>query len=59
MFILYICFHVLAYFYLCRDPFFIFSLIPIIINPTISLKQSQLFFAHFLEYLMLVLDDNM
>ena len=44
--------------YLC-GLFFIFSLSFIIINQTISLKQTHLFFAHFLEYLILVLDDNM
>ena len=44
--------------YLC-DPFFIFSLIFIIINHTISLKETQLIFAHFLEYITLVLDGNM
>ena len=48
---------VLLVLYLC-DPFFIFSLICIIINHTILLKQEHLFFAHFLEYLILVLDDN-
>ena len=46
------------YVVLC-DPFFIFSLIFIIINYIISSKQAQLFLAHFLEYLMLVLDGNM
>ena len=44
--------------YLC-DPFFIFSLIFIIIIHIISLKQTRWFFAHFLEHLILVLDDNM
>ena len=39
------------------DPFFIFSLIFITINHTTSLKQTNLFFAHFSEYLMLVLDN--
>ena len=44
--------------YLC-DVFFIFTLSFIIINNTTSLKEMHLFFAHFLEYLKLVLDDNM
>ena len=44
--------------YLC-DLFFIFSFLFIIINHIISLKQRHLFFAHFLEYLILVLDHNM
>ena len=39
--------------------FFIFSPISITINHTISLKQTHLLFVHFLEYLILVLDDNM
>ena len=43
--------------YIC-DLFFIFSLAFIIINPITSLKQTHLFFAHFLEYLLLLLDDN-
>ena len=43
--------------YLC-DPFFIFSLIFIIINHIISLKQDTLVFVHFLEYLILVSDNN-
>ena len=30
-----------------------------IINQTIVLQQTPLFYAHFLEYLMLVLDDKM
>ena len=38
--------------------FFIFTLIFTNINPIISLKQVHLFFARFLEYLKLVLDDN-
>ena len=32
--------------------------VPIVLNHIISLKQMQLFFAHFLEYLLLFLDDN-
>ena len=40
--------------YLC-DLFFIFSLI--FISYTL-LKQIHLFFVHFLEYLLLFLDDN-
>ena len=38
--------------------FFIFTLIFTNINAIISLKQVHLFFARFLEYLKLVLDDN-
>ena len=40
---------------------FIFSLIFITVNHNhvISLKQTHLFFAHFLEYLLLFLDGNM
>ena len=44
--------------YLC-DLYFIFTLIFIITNNIISLKQTHLFFAHSLEDLKLVLDDNM
>ena len=36
----------------------IFSLIFIVINHITSLKQMDLFFVHFLEYLLLFLDDN-
>ena len=43
--------------YIC-DLFFIFSLIFIVINHMTSLKQSYLFFVHFLEYLLIFLDDN-
>ena len=43
--------------YLC-DLFFIFSLILIVINRKISLRQMHLFFGSFLEYLLLFLDDN-
>ena len=42
--------------YLC-DLFFIFIFIFIIMSHTISLKQSHLFFTHFLEYTLLFLDD--
>ena len=45
--------------YLCDHYFFIFSLIFSIIIHIISLKQTNLFVAHFLEYLILVLDDDM
>lgn len=45
-------------FYLC-DPFFIFKLFLNTINQITSLKQTHLFFADFLEYLLLLfLDDN-
>ena len=44
--------------YLC-DQFFIFSLIFIVINHVTSLKQMHLLFAHFSEYSLLFLDDNM
>ena len=43
--------------YLC-DLFFIVSLIFIVINSTISLKQAHMFFVHFLKYLLLFLDNN-
>ena len=43
--------------YLC-DFFFIFSLIFIVINHITSLKQTHLFFVHFLECLLLFLEDN-
>ena len=43
--------------YLC-DLFFIFSLIFIAINHITSLKQTQLLFVPFLEYLLLFLDDK-
>ena len=38
--------------------FFIFSLIFIVINSITSLKQTHLFFVHFLEYFLLFLNDN-
>ena len=38
--------------------FFQFSLIFIVINHKISFKQMYLFFVHFLEYLLLFLDNN-
>ena len=44
--------------YLC-DPFSIFCLIFIVINHITSFKQAYLIFLHFLEYLLLFLDDNM
>ena len=37
---------------------FIFSLIFVVINHTTSLEQTHLFFVRFLEYLLLLLDDN-
>ena len=43
--------------YLC-DLYFIFSLIFMIINHITSLKWTHLFFVHLLEYLLLLLDDN-
>ena len=43
--------------YLC-DLFFIFSLIFSVINHITSFKQTYLFFVHFLEYLLLFLDNN-
>ena len=49
---------VLFMLYLC-DPFFIFSLVFIIINYTVWLKQIHLSFCMFLEYLVFVLKDNM
>ena len=49
---------VLFMLYLC-DPFFIFSLVFIIINYTVWLKQIHSFFCIFLEYLVFVLKDNM
>ena len=47
--------------FLCSDRcgiFFFFIFIFLIINQIISLKQMQLFLAHFLEYALLFLDDN-
>ena len=44
--------------YLCYL-FFIFSLIFIFINHVTPLKQTRLFFVHFLQYLWLCLDDSM
>ena len=41
------------------DPYFIFSLIFIAINHIAWLKRIHLLFAHFLEYLKLVFDENM
>ena len=43
--------------YLC-DLLFIFSFIFIVINHITSFKQTYLFFVHFLEHLLLFLDDN-
>ena len=43
--------------YLC-DLFFISSLIFIPINYILLLKETQLIFVHFLEYLLLFLDDT-
>ena len=43
--------------YLC-DLFFIFSVVFIFIYHKISLKETHLFFAHILEYLLLFLDEN-
>ena len=43
--------------YLC-DLFFIFSISFIITNHIISSKQSNLFFAYFFEYLILIFEDN-
>ena len=40
------------------DLFFIFSLIFIVISSITSWKQTHLFYAHFLDYLLLLLDDN-
>ena len=40
------------------DLFFIFSLIFILVNHIISLKQTQLFFPYSLENLLLCLNDN-
>ena len=44
--------------YLC-DLFFIVILILTITNHIISLKQTNLFLAHFLEHIKIVLDDNL
>ena len=46
------------YVVLC-DLFFIFKIIFTVINHITSFKQTYLFFEHFLEYLLLFLDDNM
>ena len=43
--------------YLC-DQFFISSLIFIVINHATSFKQTYFFLVHFLEDLLLILDDN-
>ena len=40
------------------DLCFFFSLIFIVINHITSLKRTLLFFVHFLEYLLLFLDDK-
>ena len=58
IYIIHIKYHIQAFF-ISNDPFFIFSLVFIIINHIISLKQTHLFFSHFLEYLMLVLHYKM
>ena len=42
-----------------RVLFFVFIFIFLIINHINTLKQAHLFLAHFLEYLKLVLNDNM
>ena len=49
---------VLFMLHLC-DPFFIFSLLFIIINHIASLKQAHLIFTRFSEDYTLVLDDGM
>ena len=41
-----------------RGSFFVSILVFIIIDYIISLNQTHLFLAHFLEHLMLVLDGN-
>ena len=46
----------MLYLYLC-DLFFSFSLISIVINHITSLKQTHLFFVHFVEYLLFLDDD--
>ena len=38
--------------------YFSFFFIFILINPIISLKQTHLFFAYFLEYVVICFDDN-
>ena len=43
--------------YLC-DLFFTFSLIFIVVNHITSLKQMHLFFLHFLEYLLIFVENN-
>ena len=43
--------------HLC-DLFFMFSIIFIAVNSIRPLNQTNLFLAHFLEYLLLFLDDN-
>ena len=43
--------------HLC-DLIFIYSLIFVDINHITSFKQTYLFFVHFLDYPLLVLDDN-
>ena len=40
------------------DLFFIFIFIFIVINHITLFKEAYLFFVHFLEYLLLFLDDN-
>ena len=62
--------HILYLVYLCPclglgllmphicDLFFIFTLIVIVINHITSFKQTFLFFVHFLENLLLFVDDN-
>ena len=44
------CFDLFLFMSYTCDRFFIFSLIFIIINHIISIRQTHLFFAHFLEY---------
>ena len=40
-----------------RNLFFIFSLAFVVINHIMLLKQTHLFFVHFLEYLLFILNN--
>ena len=44
-------------FYFC-DILYILSLIFVVVNHITSLEQTHLYFVHFVEYLLLFLDDN-
>ena len=53
-----LCLHLGLFMPYLRESIFIFVFIFIMINCIISWIQTCLFFAYFLEYVLLLLDDN-